>query len=242
MPLPSLFGHSLMTFAVALVLLVTLAMAGQAHAETGPNFRLTGSFTLASGSLSKGITETDGNGQAAANLNLRKGHFRTGLRLINVRSSDGADHQWQISQDYSGKAAGLGLVARLAYKSNEGVRAGSDKDNFELTTEVTKPILGKYTRAKWQMIYSPDNSGDGKQAWWNELSISHDRNDRLTLTVGVAHRTTTPPRNYSALIASAALKIAPRLTVDIRYHDTDKHGYGKRYQGALLIGLTRRFG
>jgi hypothetical protein len=234
-PLPPIcLFLSLLTFVVM--------FSGTSMANESPRWRVNGSFAVASGSLSKGITETDGNGQVAANLHLRKGSFRTGLRLINVRSSDGADHQWQISQDYTTKVAGLGLSARLAYKSNQGGRTGSDKDNFELTSEVTRPIIDKYTRAKWQMIYSPDNSGDGKQALWNELSISHDRNDRVTLSLGVAHRTTTPPRNYSAIVVGATLKIAPRLTVDVRYHDTDKPSYGKRYKGALLIGLTRRFG
>ena len=213
-----------------------------AMASDRPQWQLDGRFAIASDSLSKGITETDGNGQATASLHLHKGKWKSGLRLSNVRASEGTDYQVQISQDYAVKYGKTGLAAKLAYKSNQGARPGSDDENIELTLETTRTVIDKYTRVKWQMIYSPDNSGSTKQAMWNEISIAHDRNDRLTLSLGVAHRTTTPARNYSAIVAGASLKIAPRLTVDIRYHDTDKHQYGKRYEGGLIIGLTRRFG
>jgi hypothetical protein len=225
--------------------IATMLLPGHSQAwasENAQTWRLGGSVTLSNDSLSKGITETDGNAQATASLHLHKGKWKTGGRLSNVRASEGTDYQVQISQDYAAKYGKTGLAAKLAYKSSQGARAGSDDDNFELTLEATRPVIDKYTRVKWQMIYSPDNSGSTRQAMWNELSIAHNRNDRVTLSLGVAHRTTTPARNYSALIAGASLKIAPRLTLDIRYHDTDKHRYGKRYEGGLIIGLTRRFG
>jgi uncharacterized protein (TIGR02001 family) len=209
-------------------------------AEALEGWKLSGQLTAATDSTSKGISETQGNGQLSGAATATRGGFYASARLKNVKSSDGSDYQsalavggrWTVGPD-------IHLNSQIIYKVNGGARPGSDTHFVEWQNEASR-TFGR-TTLKALTIWSPDSSGSTQEALYYELGAAQKLSDRWSVSGGLGERRTEPKRNYTAWNAGATLALNAKTSLDLRYYDTNRHEYSKAHGERLVLALQRRF-
>lgn len=217
----------------------TVALMTAGSAQSAPTLKFSGSLILASDGMSKGVSETDGNAQLAANVTASRGPFFAGFTLKNAKTAEGGDQQQQWFAGAKGKLGGFDVGARVLLKIADYVRPGTDRHYLEYQADASR-TFGK-TTLKAVYIYSPDSYGATREASWAEISLSQAVTPKLSLSAGLGRRESTPSKDYTAWNAGAAWTVAPGTTVDLRYYDTDRHGFGKKYGDSVVIALARKF-
>lgn len=203
-------------------------------------WKLGGQLSLSTDSASKGISETQGNGQVSTALTASRDWAYVSARLKSVRGSDGSDTQsalavggrWSVGPQ-------INLNSQIIYKVNAGARPGSDTHFFEWQSEASR-TFGR-TTLKALTIWSPDSSGATKRAFYYELAAAQKLSDRWSVSGGLGERRTEPKRNYTAWNAGATLTLNAKTALDLRYYDTNRHEYSKAHGDRLVLSLQRRF-
>jgi hypothetical protein len=226
---------ALLLLAAAFGLTATAANA----TEVGP-FDLGGEIKVGSEGITKGISETEGNAQVVGAVTATYKPFFAGIRLKNVKGSDGTDDQTQWFAGAKGDIAGFKASLQLLYKTNNNARPGTDDDFYEWQSDISR-TFNKSTTVKYTAIYSPDSSGATEDAWWHDLSVSQKLNAKWAVSGGVGIRRLSPERDYTGYNLGANYAVTKATGLDLRYYDTDKHEYGKRFGDRLVLTLTQKF-
>ncbi|BEV11178.1 porin [Asticcacaulis sp. DW145] len=234
--------------AVASALMATPAMADPAGiadwsddwTEALQGWKFGAQLGVATDSGSKGISETQGNGQVSAAVTASRDWAYVSARLKTVRGSDGSDDQsalaiggrWSVGPD-------IHLNSQIIYKVNGGARPGSDTHFVEWQSEASR-TFGR-TTLKALTIWSPDSSGATKAAFYYELGAAQKLSDRWSASGGIGERRTEPKRTYTAWNAGATLALNAKMSLDLRYYDTNRHDYSKAHGDRFVVALQRRF-
>ncbi|WP_140985944.1 hypothetical protein [Asticcacaulis tiandongensis] len=222
---------------VALAAIVSLLVQTPVLAE---DIKLSGQFTLATDSNSKGVSETKGNGQAGAVLTATRGLGFAALRYKNYKGSDGSDHQSGIALGLKGQTdSGYKWSSQIIYKVNLGAVAGSDNEAYEWQTDLSKSY-GK-NGLYFESVYSPDSSGSTKEALYIEVGATRELTDRLELSGGIGGRTMRPSRDYMAWNVGLSYALRDKTELDLRYYDTNRHEYSKGHGDRLVLALKQGF-
>lgn len=202
-------------------------------------WKMSGQLTAATDSTSKGISETQGNGQVAVALTATRNWFYASARYKNYKGSDGSDYQSGLAVGGKWVLGKATLNSQLIHKVNMGARAGVDNHFVEWQTELTRPF-GRNT-FKALTIWSPDSSGATKEALYYEVGLSRKVSEALTLSAGAGERRVDPKRNYTAWNAGASVNLNARTTLDLRYYNTNRHEYSKVHGDRFVLALQRKF-
>lgn len=208
--------------------------------EALEGWKLGSQLSLSTDSASKGISETQGNGQVSVAVTASRDWAYVSARLKNVKSSDGSDYQsalavggrWAVGPD-------IHLNSQIIYKVNGGARPGSDTHFVEWQSEASR-TFGR-TTLKALTIWSPDSSGATKEALYYEVGLSRKVSEALTLSAGAGERRVDPKRNYTAWNAGASVNLNARTTLDLRYYNTNRHEYSKVHGDRFVLALQRKF-
>jgi uncharacterized protein (TIGR02001 family) len=65
--------------------------------------------------------------------------------------------------------------------------------------------------------------------------------EKLTLSGAVGHQDIKNYGDYNTWNVGLGYALTDKLTVDVRYHDTDEHGLGKIYDSRVVISLKAAF-
>lgn len=225
---------NLLLFTAAFGLAATAASA----ADVGP-FDIGGEIKLGSEGMSKGTSETNGNGQVVGTLTASHKAFFGGVRLKNVKGADGSDDQTQWFAGAKDDIAGFKASLQLLYKTNNNARPGTDDDFYEWQSDISRTF--DKTTVKYTAIYSPDSSGTTEEAWWHDLSVSQKLNAQWSVSGGVGVRKLTPKRDYTGYNLGATYAVTKQTGLDLRYYDTNRHEYGKRHGDRVVLTLTQKF-
>ncbi|ESQ79830.1 hypothetical protein [Asticcacaulis sp. YBE204] len=207
--------------------------------EALEGWKLSGQLTAATDSTSKGISETQGNGQIGGAIMATRGWFYAAARYKNYKGSDGSDHQSGVSVGSKLKLGPVSVNSQLIYKVNTGARAGSDNAFYEWQTEASR-TWGK-TTLKGLSIWSPDSSGTTKRAGYYEIGVAQKVSDKWTVSGGIGIRRLQPARDYTAFNLGAAYALTEKAGLDLRYYTTDKPDYSKAHGDRLVLSLTQKF-
>ncbi|MFT4089518.1 MAG: hypothetical protein QM645_02210 [Asticcacaulis sp.] len=202
--------------------------------------KLSGQFTAATDSASKGVSETQGNGQAGVVLTATRGTAFAALRFKNYKGSDGSDHQSGIALGLKGQTdSGYKWSSQLIYKVNLGAVTGADNDAYEWQTDISRAFgeNGLY----FQSVYSPDSNGSTKEALYVEFGATRQLNEKIEVSGGIGGRTMRPARDYMAWNLGLSYALLPKTELDLRYYDTNRHSYSKGHGDRLVLSLKQAF-
>lgn len=216
-------------------------IAIQARAEDQlqkPFFAFSGQVTVATDGMSKGISETDNEPQATGYIQATHGPFFAGLKVKNVKGTDGSDSQQEYSLGIRGKKAGFQLGLQAAYKIKVGAK-NSQNEYVEWKGDISR-MFGN-TTAKVEVEYSADSSGSTEEAIWVDASLAQKLSAKWSLSGGVGARHLTPAKDYNAVNLGLTYALLPATSLDLRYYDTDKHEYGDKNKPHLVLKLSQKF-
>jgi uncharacterized protein (TIGR02001 family) len=88
------------------------------------------------------------------------------------------------------------------------------------------------------IFYSPDFFGASEdQATYAEINGSLPVHPRVTLSGAVGHQWVSSDLDFAAWNLGAVWQATDQLAVDVRYHDTDAHDFGRTYDSRVVLSL-----
>ena len=217
-------------------------LTAKAHAESLPQatsfFTVTGQLTVGTDGMSKGVSETDNAPQATGYIQASHGPFFAGIKVKNIKGTDGSDSQQEYSLGAKEKAGGFSLGLQMAYKIKIGAK-NSQNEYVEWKGDVSRAFGN--TTAKIEVEYSADSAGSTEEAIWIDASLAQKLSARWSVSGGFGARRLTPAKDYNAVNLGATYALLPATSLDLRYYDTDKHEYGDKNKPHLVLKLSQKF-
>lgn len=231
-------GYSHIT-AIA-VALAAFAAAGAAEAQDTVKWSF--SATGATDYVWRGVTQTDSNPAlfVAGQASFANG-FYVGAGAENVDFNEGTDAEYDLWAGWSGKVAeALTLDVGAVRYGYVGAPDGTDYDTVELKAALTGAI-GRATVTG--AVYATDDFfGTEDSAVYYEIGASAPLAPKWTLSGAVGRQTLAASAgDYTTWNLGAAFALADRIGLDLRYHDTDAHGFGAGYDAAAVVSVKFAF-
>lgn len=214
------------------------AVQAQAQSKSTPFFDVTGQLTVATDGMSKDTSETGNDPQATAYIQAAHGPFFAGIKVKNVKGTDGSDSQQEYSLGVKGKTAGFQMGLQAAYKIKVGARH-SQNEYVEWKGDISRAFGN--TTAKIEIEYSADSSGSTEEAIWIDASLTQKLNAKWSVSGGFGARHLTPVKDYNGINLGVTYALQPATSLDLRYYDTDKHEYGDKNKPHLVLKLSQKF-
>lgn len=225
-------------YAFPLVAAGALAFAaGLAQAQDAP--KLSYNVGVASDYIFRGVSQTDNKAQISGGVDLAAGHFYAGTWASNVDFGDKTDAELDL---YAGFKPNVGKVAldlgviRYGYIN---APKGAGYDNYEIKAAASAPV-GKGSIGG-AVFYSPDSFGPAKEAVYYELNGAYPISAKWSVSGALGRQTYSGSGDYTTWNVGAAYAINDGLSLDLRYHDTDEHGFGKPYRSHAVASLKAAF-
>jgi uncharacterized protein (TIGR02001 family) len=221
----------------ALALALTVLAAGPALAQDGPEV----SFNLGAASdyVFRGVSQTQGDPQVFGGADVTWGKVYAGTWLSNVDYGDGTDAEYDL---YVGVTPQLGAVsfdlAALFYGYVDAP-SGADYDYVELQATASVPV-GPATFGAG-VYHAPDSYGGVDHSTYVEANASYSPRENLSVSGAIGRQTFAGPGDYTTWNLGVGYKLTDHLTVDLRYHDTSRHRFGKTYGDRATVSLTAAF-
>lgn len=222
----------------ALVAASALALtAGFAQAQEGP--KLSYNVGLASDYVFRGVSQTDENAQIFGGVDLSAGKLYAGTWASNVDFGDQTDAEIDLYAGFKPTLGAATLDFGVIYYGYVDAPKGADYGNVELKAAGSIPA-GKGSVGA-AVFYSPDSFGAADEAVYYELNGSYPVVDKWSVSAALGRQTYKGSGDYTTWNVGAAYAINDRLTLDLRYHDTDEHGFGKLYDSRAVASLKAAF-
>jgi uncharacterized protein (TIGR02001 family) len=188
-------------------------------------------IVVSSHGMSKGIAQADGI-QVIPKAFVQFGTVQVGGQWKNV-SSPVADGEGAAFISYMPKLGAYQLTFGAAYKFQTNVTGHTDDDSFEFTGAVSR----KYERLTLRIsaIYSPDDLGTARKSLYLEGGPSFEIGKSTRLSVNVGHRSREGGAEYLSFNAGIAKTFFKKLTVDLRYYDTNRGELGEIYDNRVVL-------
>jgi uncharacterized protein (TIGR02001 family) len=217
----------------------TVALSGAAMAE---ELKLSYNVGVASDYVFRGVSQTQEDPQIFGGIDATYGIGYAGVWASNV--DFGADDPTAEIDLYAGVkpvVAGTNLdlgVVYYGYVDDKGLTPGS-YSYVELKAAASRSI-GPAT-AGLAVYYSPEFPGKTGNAVYYEVNGSIPVAEKLSLSAALGHQEIDKAGDYATWNIGATYAITPNLGVDLRYSDTDEHGYGKIYGDRVAVSLKAAF-
>lgn len=91
------------------------------------------------------------------------------------------------------------------------------------------------------VYYSPEWPGKGGDATYYEGNAALPLNKYFTLSGAVGHQEIKNYGDYNTWNVGVGFLLGENATIDVRYHDTDEHSYGKIYDSRVAVSLKAAF-
>lgn len=190
-------------------------------------------FNISSTGMSKGLAQTEG-AQALVRGELAFGRVYVGGYAKNVTSSSAAGEAAALI-GLRTRAAGFDLGASAAWKRAIDPAPGSDANGLEMNAFASRRF-GQVT-PRLSVTWSPNDVGSTGRTTFAELSASYRVAKTISASAGVGRRERTEGLDYTAWNAGVAWTAAKPVTLDLRYHATNR-GSDHPYK-ARLVGSAR---
>jgi uncharacterized protein (TIGR02001 family) len=217
----------------------SIALGGAAMAE---ELKLSYNVGVASDYIFRGVSNTQENAQIFGGVDATYGLGYAGVWASNV-DFGGSDPSAEIDL-YAGvkptvgdTALDLGLVY-YGYVDDKGLTPGS-YSYLELKAAASRPV-GPATVGV-AAFYSPEFPGKTGNALYYELNGSVPVMEKLSVSAAVGHQDIDKGASYSTWNVGGTYAINDKLALDLRYSDTDEHGFGDIYGSHVVVSLKAAF-
>lgn len=224
------------TFLLATALSALSAAPALAQDE-GPTI----SFNLGAATdyVFRGVSNTDENPQVFGGADVTNGMFYAGVWVSNVDFNDSTDAEYDLYVGITPTLGAVSLDLGVLYYGYIDAPSGSDLDYVELQAKATVPV-GPMTLGAG-LYYSPDSYAHVDTAMYYEVNADYAFNDRVSFSAALGRQTFDGAGDYTTWNAGIGYALTDNIGVDLRYHDTDKHSFGKTYDSRVVLSLEVSF-
>jgi hypothetical protein len=194
-------------------------------------------IVVASHGMSKGIAQSEGP-QLIVKPFVKFGDFQVGAQWKNVTSAV-AGGEGAVFVGFGREIAGFQLTLQASNKFQTGVREPTDDHSWEFTGGLSRKF-GKVT-LRISAIYSPDDLGAAKRSIYWEAGPAFDLTKQFKLFANIGHRARKLGDDYTSFNAGASTTIVPKMTLDLRWYDTNRHELGVNYLGRAVVTAKMAF-
>lgn len=217
----------------------SIALSGAAMAE---ELKLSYNVGVASDYVFRGVSQTQEDPQIFGGVDLTYGLGYAGVWASNV--DFGADDPSAEIDLYAGVKPTIGDtsldlgVLYYGYVDDKGLTPGS-YSYVELKAAASRAVGPATVGAV--VYYSPEFPGKTGNAVYYEVNGSMPVMEKLSVSAALGHQEIDKAGDYSTWNIGATYAITENLGLDLRYHDTDEHGYGAIYGDRIAVALKAAF-
>jgi hypothetical protein len=193
--------------------------------------------SVASRGMSKGIAQSEGP-QLVVKPSIKLGDLQAGAQWKNVTSAV-AGGEGALFVGFGRQVAGFQLSLQASHKFQTGVREPADDHSWEFTGGVTRKIGAVTLRGS--LVYSPDDLGSARRSLYWEAGPALDVSKQFNLFANIGHRARRGGDDYTSFNAGASTTIVPKVTLDLRWYDTNRHELGENFQGRAVVAARMGF-
>jgi uncharacterized protein (TIGR02001 family) len=185
----------------------------------------------------KGLRETDGI-QVVGTVGVRMGSVEVGTSLRNV--DVGADLESKTYATVTQSVAGFDVSGTVALKALvRNADARGDNKALELEAAVSRSF-GPLT-ATASYTYSPNDLGAIGRSHYTMGTLAYSVMPGTTVSASLGHRDRVGAPNYTAYNVGVTQTLTKNVSLDVRYHDTNRGSLGEEYGGRTLVSVGFRF-
>lgn len=219
--------------------IATLGMGSAALAQESP-VEFSFNAGVASDYVFRGVSQTDENPQIYGGADATfAGIGYAGAWISNVDFGNDTDAEFDL---YAGIKPTLGPVSLdlgVVYYGYINQPSGSDEDYFEFKAAGSVPVGPATVGAA--IFYSDDFFGGTGKATYYEINGSFPVAEKVTISGAYGHQEVDYDGDYNTWNLGVGYAINDHFGVDLRYHDTDEHSFGKIYDSRVAVGLKATF-
>jgi hypothetical protein len=194
-------------------------------------------IAVASRGMSKGIAQSEGP-QLVVKPFVKLGDVQVGMQWKNV-TSDVAGGEGALFIGFAREIAKVQLTLQASHKFQTGVREPTDDHSWEFTGGLSRKF-GQVT-LRTIAIYSPDDLGGAKRSIYWEAGPALDLGKQFKFLANFGHRSRRNGDDYTSFNAGVSTTIVPRVALDLRWYDTDRHELGENFQGRAVVTARMAF-
>jgi len=211
--------------------------AGAASAQDGPT--LSYNVGVSSDYVFRGVSQTDENPQIFGGVDLAAGKFYAGAWASNVDFYDATDAEIDLYAGFKPTVGAATLDFGVIYYGYVNEPDGADYANTEIKAAASIPA-GKGGLGA-AVFYTPDGFGAADAATYVEVNGSYPIAEKWTVSGAVGHQAYDGAGDYTTWNLGAAWTLTKTLALDLRYHDTSEHDFGKLYDSRAVATLKAVF-
>jgi hypothetical protein len=192
---------------------------------------------LASQGMAKGLRQTDGP-QTLVRPEIAFGPAFVGAYAKNV-SSPTSDGEAGAQIGVRTRAGGFDVSASAGYKRALAAADGFDDEALEISAAVDRRIGALTPRVS--LLWSPDELGGTGRSAFAEAGATLRLAAHTNASAVLGRRERDGGPDYFAFNAGLSQTLAGRITIDLRYYDTDRSGLGEVFRARLVGSVRARF-
>lgn len=201
-------------------------MAADALAPIVPAFEL----SIASEGMSKGVLQSNGP-QFIPRASLKLWKFQVGGQWKNI-STNSAKGEASVFGGWNGKIASFDAGGSIAYKMLTSASGSGNRNSWEFSANAAR----KFGRLgiKANAVFGPDDFGGTGRSLYVEGGPSFDLPWKLRVSATVGFRERRNNSDYTSFNLGMSRPLGKKLTVDVRYYDTDRGELGETFENRLV--------
>jgi uncharacterized protein (TIGR02001 family) len=190
----------------------------------------------------RGVSQTEEDAAISGGVDLTSGSVYAGAWASNVAFPGDPDTNAEIDlyagvrPEFAGWNWDVGAVGYFY----TGQPNGADYDYVEVKVAASR-AFGPATLGA-AVYYSPDFFGAAEdEATYVEANAAFSPADKWTVSGAVGRQFVSSDFDYTTWNLGLARQLTDNLALDVRYHDTDEHGFGDIYGSRAVVSLKAVF-
>lgn len=188
----------------------------------------------------RGVSQTGGKPVLQGGLEVAGGYFYAGTWASNVDFGDGTEAEIDVYAGVRGESRGIDWDLRALGYAYVGQPDGSEYNYVEFRASAAKQF-GPATLGA-VVFYAPDYFGTtSDESLFLQATGAYEINPRLSLSAGLGRQWIPGPGDHTTWHFGPTYKATERVSVDLRYYDTDRHELGSNYDSRVVLGVKTLF-
>ncbi|WP_309646559.1 TorF family putative porin [Phenylobacterium sp.] len=214
----------------------SVAMGGAAFAQDAAPFDFSFNVGAASDYVFRGVSQTDENPQVFGGVDATIGGIGyAGVWISNVDFGGDTNGEVDIYAGVKPTLGPINLDLGVVYYGYLNQASGADEDYVEWkvagSTAVGPATVGAV------FFYSSDFFGGTGEATYFELNGSAPVAEKVSVSGAIGKQNVEGPFDYTTWNLGVGYALTDKVGLDLRYHDTDEHGFGDIYDSRVVAGI-----
>jgi uncharacterized protein (TIGR02001 family) len=215
----------------------SLALAGVAHAEDAPPFKLAFNIGANTDYVFRGISQTDEDPSVFGGVDATIGGIGyAGVWVSNVDFGNGTDAEFDLYAGVKPTAGPVSFDLAVIYYGYVDQPNGSHEDYFE--GKAAASVAAGPATLGAAVYYSPEFFGKTGDATYVEVNAAVPIPEtKFSVSGALGYQQVKGPADYTTWNLGVGYALNDHIGLDLRYWDTDEHKFGKIYDSRVVAGI-----